>query len=247
MKRNCHFRAAIFLLTFLLGSSTLIAGAARAQRVAGGVAAHPTAPRHMAARPVMTHTPARPSFSNVFFNPNASASIFQPGVLGFGAGQLLGYNGYGFDPIEGAIDPATQWRIAVAERFLRNTRGFGFGGGYYLLDGGGYYPIPDESGDNAQQQQQPPVIVVQGGPPAAQPAVAEAEPAPEQPAPDVGQFTLVLRNGTQIQTVAFTHLKDQIVYITSDGGRHTLPVSNLDADATVRVNEERGTPLQLPL
>ena len=244
MKTNHQFRAAIFLLTFLLGSSMLISGVARAQRIAG-VAAHPTA-RHMAARPVMTHTPARPSISNVFFSPDASASIFQPGLLGFGAGELLGFNGFGFDPIEGAIDPATQWRIAVAERFLRNTRGFGVGaGGYYLLDGGGYYPIPEES-DNGAQQQQPPIIVV-NGPPPAQPPAAETEPVPEQPAPDVGQFTLVLRNGTQIQTVAFTHLKDQIVYITSDGGRHTLPVSNLDADATVRVNEERGTPLQLPL
>jgi hypothetical protein len=246
MNSNRNFRAAIFLLSFLVGSSMLVGSAARAQRMAGGVAARPVMTRRAAVRPVATHAPARPAFSNVFFNPNASASIFQPGLLGFGSGQLLGYNGLGFDPIEGAIDPATQWRIAVAERFLRNTRGFGLGGGYYLLDGGGYYPIPEETSDSAPEQQQPQVIVVQGGPPAAQTAAAP-EPAAEQPAPDVGQFTLVLRNGTHIQTVAFTHLNDQIVYITSDGGRHTLAASSLDPDATVQVNEERGTPLQLPL
>jgi hypothetical protein len=240
MIRNRQFRAAIFSLSFLLGSSTFVSGAARAQRTM-----HPVATHRVAVRPVAGHTAVRPAVSTVFFNPNASASIFQPGLLGFGAGQLIGFNGFNFDPIEGAIDPATQWRIAVAERFLRNTRGFG--GGYYLLDGGGYYPIPEENSDNGQQPQQPQVIVVQGGPPAQQTPAATSETAPEQPVPDGGQFTLILRSGTQIEAVAFTHLKDQIVYITADGTRHMLAASALDADATVRVNEERGTPLQLPL
>jgi hypothetical protein len=246
MKSHRQFQAAIFSLLFLLGSSMFVSGAARAQHMAGGIAMHPVSTRRAPIRPVAAHTTARPAYSNVFFNPNASGSIFQPGLLGFGAGQLL-YNGLGFDPIEGAIDPATQWRIAVAERFLRNTRGFGFGGGYYLLDGGGYYPIPEETSDTAQQPQQPQVIVVQGGPPAAQTAAAAPEAPPEQPAPDIGQFTLILRDGTQIQAVAFTHLRDQIVYITTDGSRRTVAASALDSDATVRVNEERGTPLQLPL
>lgn len=35
-------------------------------------------------------------------------------------------------------------------------------------------------------------------------------------------------------------------YITRDGTRRTLAFSDLDADVTVRVNQERGTPLQLP-
>jgi hypothetical protein len=247
MIRNRQFRAAIFSLAFLLGSSTFVSIAARAQRTAGGIAMHPVATHRIAVRPVAPRTPARPAVSTVFFNPNASASIFQPGLLGFGAGQLIGFNGFNFDPIEGAIDPATQWRIAVAERFLRNTRGLGFGGGYYPLDGGGYYPIPEENSDNGQQPQQPQVIVVQGGPPSQQTPAAAPETAPEQAVPDAGQFTLILRNGTQIDAVAFTHLRDQIVYITADGTRHMLAASALDADATVRVNEERGTPLQLPL
>lgn len=242
-----QLRAAVFSLAFLLGFSLFASGAARAQRMASRIAMRPVGVHRVAVRPVAVHTPVRPAISTVFFNPNASAGIFEPGLLGFGAGQLIGFNGSNFDLIEGAIDPATQWRIAVAERFLRNTRGFGFGGGYYLLDGGGYYPIPEESSDGSQQPQQPQVIVVQAGPPSAQPAVATPEVAPEQPVPDAGQFTLILRNGAQIEAVAFTHLKDQIVYITTDGNRHTLAASALDADATVRVNEERGTPLELPL
>jgi hypothetical protein len=42
-------------------------------------------------------------------------------------------------------------------------------------------------------------------------------------------------------------MNDQIVYITADGSRRTIAAADLDSDATVRINEERGTPLQLPL
>src|SRR5579862_8370751 len=148
------------------------------------------------------------------------------------------------------IDPVTELRIASARRFLRG-RGFG-GGGYYILDGGGYY-YPDESDQSeaaqqpAPQQQQPQVIVLQQA--AAEQATQQpaAESASEAPLPDVGQFVLVLRNGTRIEAVAFTSSNGKIVYITADGNRRTIALADLDADTTVRVNEERGTPLQLPL
>jgi hypothetical protein len=76
-----------------------------------------------------------------------------------------------------------------------------------------------------------------------------AQPATEEqtPLPDVGQFTLVLQNGARVEAVAFTRMQDRIVYITADGSRRTLAVADLDSAAKVRVNEERGTPLQLPL
>ena len=153
--------------------------------------------------------------------------------------------------LKALIDPATEWRVAEAERTLRATGGFA-GSTSYLLDGG-YYYLPEES-DQAgesqqappQQSQQPQIIVLQQAPPAqAQPA-SEAAPA-AQPLPDVGQFILVLRNGTRIQAVAFTSSKGQIVYITADGSRRTIALSDLDSETTERVNEERGTPLQLPL
>ncbi len=82
-------------------------------------------------------------------------------------------------------------------------------------------------------------------------AVNEAVPAPEQqqaaPLPDVGSFTLVMRDGTQVDALAFTRAQDKIIYITPDGGRRTVAVSDIDGDSTERINEERGTPLQLPL
>jgi hypothetical protein len=42
-------------------------------------------------------------------------------------------------------------------------------------------------------------------------------------------------------------MNGRIIYISNEGGRRTIALSDLDKSATVRVNEERGTPLQLPL
>jgi len=182
------------------------------------------------------------------FLPQAPGPGNEYGYLG-GVNQDLG--------IEAAIDPATQWRIAEAERFLSRARGFN--SGFYLLTGGGaYYLPPDDSSaagetempaeETAPQpaQPQPQIIVLQQAP-ETQPAAAKPETSEPAPVPDEGQFTLVLQNGTRIQAVAFTHIAGKIVYIATDGLRHTLSDSELDSDATVRVNEEHGTTLQLPL
>jgi len=155
--------------------------------------------------------------------------------------------------VKALIDPVTQWRVAEAEGALRVGGGFA-GSSFYLLDGGGYY-LPEESEQADQSQppqpqpsQQPQIIVLQQAPPT-QPA---AQPAPEAtpaaaPVPDVGQFILVLRNGTRIHAVAFTSSNGNIVYITADGSRRTIALADLDSETTMRVNEERGTPLQLQL
>lgn len=149
--------------------------------------------------------------------------------------------------IKAVIDPATQWRLAVAERVLRNTGGFATPG-FFLLDGGGAYVLPPESPseEQPQQPQQPQIIVVQ------QPSQASAEesapaaaPQPSAPIPDVGNFTLVLQSGKKIQAVAFTRSGDSIVYITADGARHTIAASEVDNAATERVNADSGTQLTL--
>ena len=97
----------------------------------------------------------------------------------------------------------------------------------------------------------PQIIVVQAPAAANQQGAApapSAEPQAQQPAlPDVGQFTLVQRDGTKIEAIAFTRKSDSIVYITADGSRRTLAVADLDSAATQRVNQERGTPLNLSL
>ena len=157
--------------------------------------------------------------------------------------------------IKAAIDPETQWRLAIAERLARDNRGFGgfFGTGGYILDGGGYAVPEDSTGESAAAAPapQPQIIVVQAPAAANQQGAAFAPPAEsqeQQPAlPDVGQFTLVLRDGTKIEAIAFTRKSDSIVYITADGSRRTLAVADLDSAATERLNQERGTPLNLSL
>lgn len=69
----------------------------------------------------------------------------------------------------------------------------------------------------------------------------------QAPLADEGEFTLVMTDGTWIQAVAFTHFNDKIVYITAAGSRYTIAASDLDSESTIRVNQERGTPLQSPL
>ena len=65
--------------------------------------------------------------------------------------------------------------------------------------------------------------------------------------PDEGEFTLILRSGQEIEAVAFTRVEDRIVYITVGGGRRSVPVRDVDVDATMQLNQERGTPLQISL
>jgi len=188
----------------------------------------------------------------------------QPGcAFGTSAQQLLSpVPPYGFNyeylnainkdlNIKAAIDPATQLALREAARF--GCAGAA-GGGFILWDGGGYAPVEqvDEQPQEAPPNSQPQVIVVQV-PAAAQPAPARAstpsQPQEEQapPLPDIGQFTLVMRDGTQLKAAAFTRSNDQIIYITPDGMRHTIAVTDLDSEATLRLNSERGSQLQLSL
>ena len=243
MRRNGFFSlAAILLVVPVLGPSL-----ARAQR--GVRFAAPAPARHNST--MVTSAPVRTSrrgsfstMNGLFANPLGNLSFFPTYGLGINGINTIATQNIG---IEAAIDPATQWSLAIAERVARNTRGIG--GGFYLLDGGGPYAVPAEPADYDQPPppQQPQVIVVQQAPAQQAPPSAEEQAAPAAALPDVGQFTLVLRDGMQIEAVAFTHMKDRIVYVTRDGSRRTIALSDLDGDATVRLNQERGTPLQIPL
>jgi hypothetical protein len=82
----------------------------------------------------------------------------------------------------------------------------------------------------------------------AAPRAPEHQEAEQQePLPDVGTLTLVLRDGSRLDVVAFTMTQGQVIYITPEGRRLSIAAEIFDADATQRVNQERGTPMQLPL
>jgi hypothetical protein len=177
--------------------------------------------------------------------------------------------------IKAVIDPVTEWKLAAANRAHRHSPHFG-GSVIYLLDGGGAYQFPDDSAQADQsaqepEQQQGQVTSDQAASQSQnedqqtdqqadqqtgqqtgqrgydQQAYDPAASEEQAPLPDVGQFTLVLQNGDEIEAIGFTRVKDRIVYITVDGLRRTLAVADLDSGATQRINEERGTPLQLSL
>jgi hypothetical protein len=239
----------IYSLTVTFFSIALVLPSAtygqRGARPAGA-----TAGRHSSAISAPLRTSRRNGFApaNGFLTPSV-------GLTGLYPGTGLGINGINIIStetnlgVEAAIDPATQWNLALSERLLRNSRGIFPGGGYYLLTGGGSYVVPEDQSQVEQQPapQQPQVIVLQQAP-AQQAAVAMAPPPVDAALlPDVGQFTLVLHDGRKIEAVAFSRMNDKIVYITSDGGRRTIALADLDQDATQHLNEERGTPLQLPL
>jgi hypothetical protein len=171
-----------------------------------------------------------------FFGGTDGFGLLSPGfgINNFGNGDLW---------IEAAIDPATQWRLFESRRFAGNYAAVP---GFYLWSGGGYYEPPAAP----PEADQPPAEEA-GAPPeteSAETAPVE-EPASESAVPveDVGQFVLVLRNGTQLQTVAFTRANGRIIYVTADGFRRSIALADLDTAATIRINEERGTPLEIPL
>lgn len=203
-------------------------------------------------RPVVNSTPSR-SFSP---SPIAPSSLTFTGTGGtpIPLGQLLNPTpGLGFDfnhlaamnsglAVRSFIDPVTQHELAVAESLPEQTP-----------VGVGFFPTFGFDGaiPSAAASSQPQVIVVQE--PVSQPAAAAAPAAPPPavkaaPAPPplpVGELYLVRRDGSVIRAIAFSQQNGQIVYITKDGMRHSMPVGELNIQATQRRNAERGTILHL--
>lgn len=94
-------------------------------------------------------------------------------------------------------------------------------------------------------QYAPPVISVKQPVQIDRPA-SNSSPALVDP-PDDGQFTLVMRNGEKIQAFAFTHRKNNIVYVGLDGATGAIAVEDFDFQATIEINQERGVSIRLSL
>jgi len=235
--------------TVALAASLLIPSFALAQKPTG-TAIIASAPMHAVhVRPVAAGTAARSVRANTnFTTPGAPHVSFGPGNFGPGMGFSSNFtNGIGDIGVEAAIDPATQLRIATAEKLFRLRRPFA-GFGYYLFDDAGYVtPVDDSAQVPPTNPSQQPIIVVEHPAPAQAGATSNESAPPLQevaPLPDVGHFTLMMRNGSKIEAVAFSQINGKIVYIAADGTRHTLNAGDLDVESTKQVNEESGTSLR---
>jgi hypothetical protein len=164
--------------------------------------------------------------------------------------------GFGFDfvhffavnrnfGVRALIDLATQLQLALAARIARETPflAFPFGAPFFASGTPGVIAVP-----------QPQVIVVQQPAPVEErPELVrqtEAEAAPRrepEPVAELGELVLVRTDGKIVFAVAFSQVKDRVVYVTREGIRRSFPLSELDADVTRQMNEERGTTLRLPI
>jgi len=175
-------------------------------------------------------------------------------------GSANGVPGLGFDYSHlAAISGSLQ-----NNRLLRGGRGGRHGQGTFvpILLGGYPYYYDGEDYDQSQQQAQPQpqVIVIQQPAPAVaaqqgmdpendaatQSSLSSSLSTPQSaPIPDVGDFILVRRDGRILFASAFSIVGAQLQYVSPEGIRHTLPMTELDANATQQMNEARGTTVQI--
>ena len=221
-----------------------------------------------AVRPVPRTAPTAPRFSVPQISPSGRATTgFSTLDNSFGfADDFGGYGipGLGFDyPHLAAISSAFQ----NSNSGFRHHEHFGngefapiwFWGGYggypYYYDENGYEQPAEQA--QAPAQTQPQLIVIQQPVPAqggggesvgGSSNYANPSPAREAAAPvrDVGEFVLVKRNGSVLFASMYMVSGKQLTYVTPEGMRRTLPLSDLDAAATQQMNEARGTTVQLP-
>ena len=228
----------VLSLSFVLLCSSLCSSVAFGQRAGarGGGGGHATISAHT--HQVLSHgSVARPMA--VRRPPNVNTR------------NLNGVPGLGFD-----YEHLAAVHRQARERGFRD-RNRRFVGPVYLLGGypyaypydyddeGDYQPAPvgQGSGDAdayADQQADP-----QYAPPS--PARVSQTPLNATPEREIENFALVLKDGSQISAVAFTRQGDQVVYINNDGKRQYVSAAKVDADATTKVNEDRGTPLKFTL
>jgi hypothetical protein len=250
------------ILGFALSST------AAAQMRGGGVAVR-LAPVRQPASMRVTPFARTPAMLRAGSLPNRRLSVVQVAGDGFVTpaniflpsstilADQLTVPGLGFDfvhlaAVSGGL--AFTQPVFVGGRHLHDT-GF-FNSGFITPVFFGGYPYYPDYQEYQPPQQPPQVIVIQQPVPTAvaPPAAGSGEsgnvsavpPASVAPSPvrDVGEFILVRRDGKVLFASVYSIIGSEIRYVTPEGIRHTLPVAELDADATRAMNEARGTTVQ---
>ncbi len=222
----------------------------------------------MRSAPAARISPGIPrAISRVRLGPFSSAIPAASGFSSFanpiGFGTANGVPGLGFDYAHlAAISAGLR---SVRSSNFRRRGGRGQAGFVPIVIGGyPYYDYGDIYGDTSEydqsqyqpqaqpQPQQPQIIVIQQPEPANQQFAGSGDEAPAasatpaaEPMHDVGEFVLVRRDGRVLFASAFSVVGAQLTYVTPEGIRRSLPMTELDADATQQMNEARGTTVQI--
>jgi len=188
-----------------------------------------------------------------------ATSGFVPDADSFSFDDTSGVPGLGFDfPHLAAISGAL--RNNPSMHFRRHD--FRGQGSFVPIFFGGYPYYYDETGYDQPEQQavqpsqpQPQIIVIQQPAPTQQiadtgsaagnPSPSLSAPQADVPIPDVGNFILVRRDGRILFASLFSVVGSQLQYVTPEGIRRTLEISDLDAVATQQMNEARGTTVEI--
>ena len=199
----------------------------------------------------------QPSVLQISSDGRVSA-LFVPTANSFYVDTVSGVPGLGFDfPHLAAINGA----LGNNPSFHSGHNGrHGKGSFVPILFGGYPYDYDDSGSDQADQppvqpsQPQPQIIVVQqpvaaqqnaeSGNDAGNSSASGSASQADAPIPDVGNFILVRRDGRIFFASVFSVVGAQLQYVTPEGIRRTLEMSDLDADATQDMNEARGTEVQ---
>ncbi len=205
------------------------------------------------------------------FQSNQLSNMIQISPSGRGTSGFAPFaNSFSFDSFSGVPGLGFDFPhlAAISGALRNNSPHFGHNGHrgqdsfVPILFGGYPYDYGDLGYDQPEQQQdqqmvqpsQPQIIVIQQPVPAQQGAdsgsdtgnlsASESESRAAVPIPDVGDFILVRRDGRILFASIFSVVGAQLQYISPEGIRHTLAMSDLDADATQQMNEARGTTVQ---
>jgi hypothetical protein len=202
------------------------------------------------------------------FNPAFQPGTFRP-IVFVQNPEFQGVPGLGFDiPHLAAISGNTHFNPEFEhDRFGRNDVSFA---PIFWSDIPGYADFIDSTAIQSAQhevqqpgQQQPQIVVIQqaaapareqelgrdpqavSGSPSHSNAAPNATPAAAPTIRDVGEFVFVRRDGRILFASAFYVSGGVLQFVTPDGVRRTVPVTELDADATRKMNETLGTTVDL--
>jgi hypothetical protein len=79
------------------------------------------------------------------------------------------------------------------------------------------------------------------------PAPSSAAPAASTPKDDGPPTTLVFRDGKRLETQNYAIVGDTLWLMASNGHMQKVPLSELDREATLKSNEDRGIEFRVPL